>query len=366
MVIYFGLYYLAFRYMFIYVHRQPLDSGGLIFTRIIDQIYISVILFEVVMLGLFVLQEAAGEAVVMFLLLVASLAAIIISRNKVFSPLIQYLPVEAFDARGVAAAMSGNAVSVLDTMDSGALSQSGSGDNADLTKGPLETVNPIPPQEEFHEKAPYKNPSLPLLEPDTKEIYSPDPPKSQTEGDDRRPERQASIASRQSQHSNSAPLPSIRVETVAEPSTSTDLTISPLGSPVTNTPSPRGLLVRRGSDDDGGIGAGSSLQVLGANHSVMSSSDAAAEKLVSDSLSYVNPALWKQCMPIWLPKDPRGFAELETVEMNNAGLSCTTESATMDTKGKIAVETSQRDVAPGEERWESSQTRPVIIPILLS
>ncbi|KAK3807292.1 MAG: hypothetical protein J3Q66DRAFT_258301, partial [Benniella sp.] len=101
MVIYFGLYYLAFRYMFLYVYRQPFDSGGLIFPRIVDQMYIAVILFEVVILGLFVLQKAVGESIVMFILLVGSLLAINISRNKVFKPLIQYLPVEAFDTRSL-------------------------------------------------------------------------------------------------------------------------------------------------------------------------------------------------------------------------------------------------------------------------
>lgn len=361
MVIYFGLYYLAFRYMFLYVYRQPFDSGGLIFPRIIDQIYISVILFEMVMLGLFVLQKAVGETIVMFVLLVASLIAIIISRNRVFKPLIQYLPVEAFDTRGIAAAMSGNAVAGLNTMGNGtppqpgALSQSGVGTDTDGASS-LEKVNPIPPQEEFHEKAPYKDPTSPRLEPDTKEIYSPDPSKShkqETAGNDRRPVRQASTDSQQSQSSNTPPIPSIRVECVTEqPSASTAFSTSPPGSSAETTPLPGGLLVRQGSDGDGGIGASSSLRVLGANHSVMSSSDPAAEKAVPDSLTYVNPAIWKQCMPIWLPKDPRGFAELETVELNNTGLSCTTESATMDTKGQITVEVSQRDVAPGEEHWE--------------
>lgn len=49
------------------------------------------------MLGLFVLGKAAGQSAVMFVVLVASIGAIVISRNKVFKPLIQYLPVEVFE-----------------------------------------------------------------------------------------------------------------------------------------------------------------------------------------------------------------------------------------------------------------------------
>ncbi|KAG0320156.1 hypothetical protein BG000_003682 [Podila horticola] len=104
MVIYFGMYYIAYRHLFLYVYRQPFDSGGLIFPRIVDQMYVAVILFEIVMLGLFVLQKASGQSVVMFILLVASAMAIAISRNRVFKPLIKFLPVEAFDHQSVAEA----------------------------------------------------------------------------------------------------------------------------------------------------------------------------------------------------------------------------------------------------------------------
>ncbi|KAF9982925.1 hypothetical protein BGZ65_002365 [Modicella reniformis] len=359
MTIYFGFYYLAFRYMFLYVYRQPFDSGGLIFPRIVDQIYIGVILFEVVMLSLFILQKAVGESIVMFILLVASLIAINISRNKVFKPLIQYLPVEAFNTRSMAATMSGNAITDSSSVGGGAISQIGTATDSKVANfettdtSPLEMINPIPLQESFHEKAPHKDPSLLREEPDSKEIYSPDQPglpKQEATGDSHERRRQASIASYQSDRSNVSPLPSIRVECVEkQPSILTTHSMVPIGAtttPATTGPSRHGLLVRQESDY-GDIGASSSLQVLGANHSLMSSSD-----VVSDTLSYVNPAYWKQGWPIWLPRDPRGFAELETVELNNTGLPCITESATMDTKGGITVEVVQREVAPGEEHWE--------------
>lgn len=96
---------------------------------------------------------------------------------------------------------------------------------------------------------------------------------------------------------------------------------------------------------------GGSLQVLGANQSTLSISHA-GDKAVPDALVYVNPALWMEGQPVWLPQDPRGFAEIEVMELTNAGLKATTEQATMDQKGKVSVETGQRDVAPGDESWE--------------
>ncbi|KAF9938543.1 hypothetical protein BGZ67_010692 [Mortierella alpina] len=416
MVIYFGFYYLAFRHMFLYVYSQPFDSGGLIFPRIIDQIYVAIILFEIVMLGLFVLQKAAGQSVIMFILLVASILAIIISRNKVFKPLIQYLPVEAFDTRAVNQAISGNAadnasLAAIADGNYGCGSQSqafcttrqqSSGVDQYYPPTPIATttttaattapvpivtekVNPVPRQESFHEKAPYKDPLSPTNLPPSKELYSPDPAKSVSPALSFKHQRQGSTLSSRSHHSSQqqSPLPSIRVETANTENLNDDMQshAAPAASDTQhNHPHPRqtsaesnayapqdsaafhpassGMMPRtrlqqqgRQGSEYGGVGGSSSLQVLGANHSIMSS-DPAAERVVPESQSYVNPALWKQGLPIWLPKDPRGFAEVEIMELNNAGLPCLSDDAVMDSKGRVSVEASQRDVAPGDELWE--------------
>ncbi|KAG0370141.1 hypothetical protein BC939DRAFT_532978 [Gamsiella multidivaricata] len=367
MVIYFGLNYLAFRYMFLYVYRQPFDSGGLIFPRIVDQIYIGVIIFELVMLGLFIIQKAIGQSIVAFILLVASLTTIIISRNRVFKPLIQYLPVEAFDTRNLRVAMGGSHLdapsasgmpdgSVNSTSRTRALAAPAGAtavnvdDTASEQASITEKINPIPAQESFQEKVPYKDPSSPQLGPETRELYIPDLPNSSgvdTSVPESGRRRQGSAVLPRSQYSNQSPLPSIRIEDTTEYSPST---ATPAKAP--SAPSHHGLSVRQGPDYDG-VDASSSLQVLGANNSLLSVSDPASEKVVPDTFSYVNPAFWVQGMPIWLPKDPRGFVELETVELNNAGLPSTTDSAAMDMKGRITVDTSKRELAPGEEHWEA-------------
>lgn len=71
-----------------------------------------------------------------------------------------------------------------------------------------------------------------------------------------------------------------------------------------------------------------------------------------DSMVFVNPGLRTQQQPVWLPRDPAGFVDQEMTELNEANIATTIESATMDAKGKIAVEVSQHLAAPGDDFWE--------------
>ncbi|KAF9585913.1 hypothetical protein BGW38_000069 [Lunasporangiospora selenospora] len=381
--------------------------GGLIFPRIVDQVYVAVIIFELVILGLFILDETIAQSIVMFVLLVVTIMAIIISRNKVFRPLIKYLPIEAFHynetdlenpeglgAKGASATGRAGTNSGLLMVGDNGLANREVLNSQERSASPSEKVNPIPAQESFHEKAPYKDPQVPVTEPEeTRQIFSPVDPSS------RSPRihipvtnATADTVEHQRQGSIHSILPSIRVENTADSVDTNDNIISaqspsiaspiqqqtryesgadyPVGSANRETGilpsepnmpsgqnslpsiSARHHLSRQGSEYGGfHRGGASSLQVLGANHSVLSASDPAAEVVVPEEYAFVNPALWKGSQPIWLPKDPRGFAELETLELNNAGLASTTDSATMDMKGKISVDVSQRDVAPGDPFW---------------
>ncbi|KAF9350349.1 hypothetical protein BGX26_011468 [Mortierella sp. AD094] len=325
----------------------PFDFDGLILPRIIDQIYIAVILFEIVMLGLFILQKAVGQSIVAFILVVASLFTIVITRNSVFKSLIRYLPVEAFEAQTAHAAMSGNAMEMASAPET-ALANAGTGDIArkpDLEKA-SSTINSGRVTEKCEgEKSTSTSPmaELEYIEPIS---FNPtDSPRQGATPLESQLLRNESAVSHRSQLATGSPLPSIRLEKTGSgvPRSTREGT--------SKLPPHRGHLSLRGSEHDY-PGTGSSLQVLGANHSILSSSDPAAESVVPETLTYLNPALWKQVQPIWLPKDPRGFAELETVEMIDAGLPCTTIAAIMDMKGHISVEVSGRETAPGEEIWE--------------
>lgn len=247
MIIYFGLYYLAFRYQFLYVYRQPFDSGGFIYPRIIDQIYVGLIIYEIVMMGLFVLQKAAGQATIMFVVLLASIGAIVISRNNVFKPLIQYLPVEAFN-------------------DNGEFSSTGEHHQGDKHTGVGGRGD--------------------------KEVVGDDG--VEMDGD---VEKQAAAAADGYRGVGSTGGPS-----------------TPAFSPGTTS-----NLLR---------------------------------SAMTDSTAFMNPGLRTQQQPVWLPRDPAGFVDQEVTELDGANIANTTDSATMDAKGKITVEVSQQLTAPGEEFWE--------------
>ncbi|KAF9421637.1 hypothetical protein BGZ94_008798 [Podila epigama] len=410
MVIYFGLYYLAFRHMFLYVYRQPFDSGGLVYPRIVDQMYVAVILFELVMLGLFILQRASGQSVIMFILLIGSLMAISMSRNNVFKPLIQYLPIEAFEGQAITNAGAR-------TLENGGLRGTFVGQELGGRDPSIENVNPIPAQEEFHEKAPYKDPHSPAQEATSREIFSSDPPKSPrtvlfgTSSSFHSPSQNATSTAHSydagtspdvtSQQSNPSPLPSIRVESMIQNASADEASnLSLPGTPKTQqcstttttsstdmkrqtstgsrlshgssvqSPANTGNFAHTPTATSGhtphvpaspmtalmsqrqGSEYGGSLQVLGANQSIISAAIHAGEKHVSDALAFVNPTLWNEPHPVWLPQDPRGFAEIETMELTNAGLANTTEQATMDEKGRVTVEVGNRNAAPGDVYWE--------------
>ncbi|KAF9403177.1 hypothetical protein BGX21_006543 [Mortierella sp. AD011] len=341
-VIYFGLFYLAFRHMFLYVYRQPFDLSGLILPRIIDQMYIGLVIFELVMLGLFILQQAIGQSIVMFIFVVLSLFAIVISRNSVYKPLIKYLPVEAFEAQAARTAANGNAASG-NAASGNAAGVASAPDTApanagtrDIARMPdLEKGNPTTNLGGTTERREGSMTGLEHIEPI--------PPNSADST--RRGATPLESRHLRDDSVTRSPLPSVRVEKTGSGVPGSTKEEAP------KLPQHRALLSLRGSELDYPC-TGSSLQVLGASHSVLSSSDPAADRIVPENVAYFNPLLWRQVQPIWLPKDPRGFAELETVELNDAGVPCTTSDASMDMKGHISVDVSGRDTAPGEEVWE--------------
>ncbi|KAG0225473.1 hypothetical protein BGW42_004279 [Actinomortierella wolfii] len=397
-VVYFGLFYLAYRHMFLYVYKQPFDSGGLIFPRIVDQVYIALVIYQLTMLGLFILQKDIAMSIIGFVLLIGTLMAIVISRSKVFKPLIRYLPMEMFDQESLAkvAPTTGSTLP--------ASTRSGGGGLRIQTDPSVileSDINPISRPESFHEKAPYKDPSSPLTEPASRELYSPsthEKPRSlrrfsgshentgdgavDTSGGDLGSGVGVGSKKRSGTMKSAASVPSIRVENTAvseekgSPSHQSDFSmgnesqvnsVNQSNRPTTasytsekggrgeateassyrNPPSQRlGYSMHDYSED-------ASLRVLGGGHpSVFSSSNAAMDRAVPTQYAYVHPAIWTMGQPIWLPKDPRGFAEIETLELANAGLPSTTDAATMDAKGKVTVDATQRLVAPGDLDWD--------------
>jgi hypothetical protein len=88
-----SLYYLSYRYMLLYTAQPKIDTKGHAYTLALQQILTGVYIAELCLIGLFGLRSAAGPAVMVTVLLLATIAFNVLM-NRHFSPLEQYLPAD--------------------------------------------------------------------------------------------------------------------------------------------------------------------------------------------------------------------------------------------------------------------------------
>ncbi|KAK9484539.1 hypothetical protein V1527DRAFT_520396 [Lipomyces starkeyi] len=95
----FSLFYIAYRYMFIYCNYNPIDSAGLYFHRAINQLFTGVYVMELCLVGLFFLvrdenlkASCTAHAIIMIVVFVFTAIYQIVLNNS-FGPLFTYLPI---------------------------------------------------------------------------------------------------------------------------------------------------------------------------------------------------------------------------------------------------------------------------------
>ncbi|KAK7204615.1 hypothetical protein BZA70DRAFT_238889, partial [Myxozyma melibiosi] len=95
----FTLFYIAYRYQFIYCTYNPIDSSGLYFPRAINHLFTGIYVMELCLIGLFFLvrnemEEATctAQAIIMIVVLFITFGYQYIL-NRSFGPLLTYLPV---------------------------------------------------------------------------------------------------------------------------------------------------------------------------------------------------------------------------------------------------------------------------------
>ncbi|KAF9116942.1 hypothetical protein BGX27_008090 [Mortierella sp. AM989] len=97
---YFGMYYLVYRHMFLYVYKQPVETGGLAFPLAVKQAYTGLFIFEITIFGIFLIKWVAKvpvlPQVVVLLILIIATAFSYVNMNEAFNPLVTYLPVALF------------------------------------------------------------------------------------------------------------------------------------------------------------------------------------------------------------------------------------------------------------------------------
>ncbi|KAG0232951.1 hypothetical protein B0O80DRAFT_432152 [Mortierella sp. GBAus27b] len=94
---FFTMFYLVYRHQFLYVYQQVHETGGLAFPVAIKQAYAGIFIFEITILGIFLLQGTANlPHVVLMLLAIGVTVVSLYGMNEAFDPLVTYLPVALF------------------------------------------------------------------------------------------------------------------------------------------------------------------------------------------------------------------------------------------------------------------------------
>ncbi|KAG2167160.1 hypothetical protein VTO58DRAFT_101270 [Aureobasidium pullulans] len=99
-LIVFSIYWITQRYNALYVYQFRHDTGGLLFPRAINQLFVGLYIMEIAMIGLFFAfpgdDKCTAQAIIMIVMLVAT-AIFQWLINDAFAPLFRYLPITLED-----------------------------------------------------------------------------------------------------------------------------------------------------------------------------------------------------------------------------------------------------------------------------
>lgn len=102
-LIVFSLYWVTQRYNILYVYQFRHDTGGLLFPKAINQLFVGIYVLEICLIGLFFLARntndnasAIPQAIIMIVVLVATIIFHWLL-NEAFAPLFRYLPITLED-----------------------------------------------------------------------------------------------------------------------------------------------------------------------------------------------------------------------------------------------------------------------------
>ncbi|CAG8540172.1 15380_t:CDS:2 [Funneliformis mosseae] len=93
--LHFMIYYLVYRYQFLYVYEQPNQTGGLLFPKGVYQMFTGIYIFQLTLTGLMFLKGAFVQGILCIILLMASVI-VLVSMRKIFkhNPRAEFLPVD--------------------------------------------------------------------------------------------------------------------------------------------------------------------------------------------------------------------------------------------------------------------------------
>lgn len=99
-LIVFSVYWITQRYNALYVYQYRHDTGGLLFPRAINQLFVGVYVMEIAMVGLFFAFPGENSCTAQAIIMIVMLVGTIIFQwllNDAFAPLFRYLPITLED-----------------------------------------------------------------------------------------------------------------------------------------------------------------------------------------------------------------------------------------------------------------------------
>ncbi|OZJ03349.1 hypothetical protein BZG36_04208 [Bifiguratus adelaidae] len=89
--LYFVLYYIVYMYIIMYVYDSGIPTGGLAYPRNLRYLFVGLIVAQLTMIGLFFLDSAFGEGVIMVIVLIGTIVSLIAFDN-LYPSLTHFLP----------------------------------------------------------------------------------------------------------------------------------------------------------------------------------------------------------------------------------------------------------------------------------
>ncbi|KAF9431883.1 hypothetical protein BGZ76_011578 [Entomortierella beljakovae] len=292
---YFAMYYFSYRHMFLYVFKQPVESGGLAFPLAVKQAFTGIFIFEIVVFGIFLAKLADNDVlpqVIILLLLIIVTIYTYFNLGDAFSPLVTYLPVALFSKD-------------LQVDDDGIVhdgsqddSRNKDNENVPNEKRAMTTMDVVHIQEPVPERT-FGKQEFDEAEVSSQLAAFPTPNPSLLDS--------TSISRQSANHNNLERIDSRR------------------NRPVSYAPS-------IGQNDDVDIQHNNEDPIL----------------LLLQEQAYCHPAFYSPQTPIWLPLDERGLVSQEITRLAEMGIVVSTNGAHLDpATGKSSI--SGIVFAPGEE-----------------
>ncbi|KAF9957060.1 hypothetical protein BGZ72_002203 [Mortierella alpina] len=296
---YFIMYYRVYRHQFLYVYKQPVETGGLAFPVAVRHAYTGIFITEVTVFGIFLLKgtKDAIPQLILLLLLIICTSFSLSNLKEAFDPLVTYLPMALF-SEDLRVGQDG-VVTEGDTKEAGGRIEdeelAAAGEKSSMIA--LQSIPPLDHRSEKDTLAVGKQEYDELATVSSQLPAFPTPNPSEVDS--------ASL-SRQSHH-----------------------------HPATAMSVDQQLAVRQG-----GLAHGET------SPQVESPEEIELRRLQQQA--YCHPALYKQQTPIWLPMDERGIVAEEIQRLASMGIVIATTGAAIDPV--TAKATVQGIVfAPGEE-----------------